>query len=184
MCRILHQGTQDTPISSGPRASGGRHTPGTTRLRRAIRRFRRGERGSAAIESAIGITVLVISLSMLMEIVNTVYASDAMSRAARAAARALAIDSQADACAAIRRELGLSADFDCGTAWDLTVDHGVSPLNLPAPLDAEAQTGTGALILVRIGWSHQPFSFDDSVPDDGQEAGAVAKVAMGLARCE
>ena len=122
---------------------------------------------------------------MLMEIVNTVHASDRMGRAARAAARALAIDPQADACAAIRRELHLATEFDCATTWELTVDHGLSPQALPATLDAGAQTGTGDLVLVRIGWSHDLLSFGGSRTDEGEsEADAVAKVAMGLARCE
>ena len=166
MCNTPYQGTLDTLVSTGPRETGGVRTLGITRLRRAVRRFRRGQRGTAAIESALGITVLVISLAGLMEIVNTVYANDEMSRAARAAARALALDPQADACAAIRRELRLAEDFDCETEWALTVDHGVGPLALPVTLDANAQPDTGDLVLVRI------------------EAEAVARVAMGLARCE
>ena len=68
----------------------------STSLRGATRRFRRGQRGSVAIESALGITVLVISLAVVMEIVNAAYASDQMSRAARAAARSIALNPPAD----------------------------------------------------------------------------------------
>ena len=185
MHSTCRRGTRETSVSSYPRRIRRPSTGGATLLLRAVRRFRRGERGMAAIESALGITVLAVALSVLMEIVNTVYASDEMGRAARAAARALAIDPDADACAAIRRELRLSADFDCGTRWALTVDLGVGPLALPETLDGDVQTGTGDLVLVRIGWSHRPFSFDDSPPDgDGGESDAIAKIAMGLARCE
>ena len=183
LCGIPRYATKKSPVPPVPRRCGIPSTRGTTRVRRSIRRFRRSQRGSAAIESAIGIAILVISLAMLMEIMNTVHASDRMGRAARAAARALAIDPQADACAAIRRELHLSAEFDCETTWTLTVDHGLSPLALPATLDAGAQTGTGDLVLVRIGWSHAPLS-SDSLRTGESEADAVAKVAMGLARCE
>ena len=138
-----------------------------------------------ALESALGITILVIALSVLMEIVNTVYASDRMERAARAAARALALDANADACAAIRRELHLADEFDCGAAWTLTIDHGVSPSTLPATLDAAAQTGAGSLVLVRIGWTHDGWALPGFGSDDEhQELGAVTQIAMGLARSE
>ena len=167
MCNTPYQGTLDTLVSTGPRETGGSRTLGITRLRRAVRRFRRGQRGTAAIESALGIAVLVISLAGLMEIVNTVYASDEMSRAARAAARALALDPQADACAAIRRELRLAEDFDCETELAPRVNHGVGPLELPETLDEDPQIGTGDLVLVRI-----------------FPGGSPLPLGVGLARCE
>jgi hypothetical protein len=139
-----------------------------------------------AIETAIALVILVVGFAVLMEIVQASYTDDRMSRAARAAARALALNPAADACAAIRRELHLAADFDCGTRWTLTVDHGVSPKTLPATLDAEATTGTGDMVLVRIGWNRELRSFGgllgDANADDGDES--VPAVAMGLARCE
>ena len=68
--------------------------------------------------------ILVVGFAGLMEIVNASYADDRMARAARAAARSLALDPGADpkanACVAIRRELDLAEDFDCDTEWTLT----------------------------------------------------------------
>ena len=132
--------------------------------------------------------VLVVGFGGLMEIVQASYTDDRMGRAARAAARALALDPSANACAAIRREFHLADDFDCG-AWTLNVDRGVSPSALPATLDAAVTTGTGDMVLVRIGWSRDVWSFDEALQDanaddDAADAGTVPMLAIGLARCE
>ena len=159
-----------------------------------------------AIESALALFILVVALAGLMEIVNTAYANDRMGRAARAAARALALDPDANDhaavyCPAIRRELHLDEDFDCDDAWTVVVDHGVGPAELPATLDARVATGTGELILVRIEWTRRPWSFPDLVPatqaatvdpDSNPGPGGATppspplttRVAVGLARCE
>ena len=151
-----------------------------------------------AIETAIALVILVVGFAGLMEIVQASYTDDRMSRAARAAARALALedpgadDRDAVACAAIRRELHLAEDFDCSTKWTLTVDHGVSPRTLPATLDAEAATGTGDMVLVRIGWNRKFRSFGrllrdantDDTDENADSTDTVPAVAMGLARCE
>ena len=134
------------------------------------------------IESAVAISILVVSFAYLMEIVHNVYTEDKLARAARAAARAIALNSDADACAAIRRELGLADGFDCGATWTLTVDRGVGPGMLPSTPDADAPNGTGDILLVRIGWSRNPWSFGETT--DGEEAASVPMVAIGLARCE
>ena len=159
----------------------------------ALRRFRRGDRGGVAIESAIAIVILVVGFAGLMEIVQASYADDRMARAARAAARVLALNPSADACSAIRRELDLAEDFDCDTAWSLTVELGVSPNSLPATRGDSATEGTGDMVLVRIGWNREAFSFggggheaDDSedTEDDAAEIETVPMVSIGLARCE
>ena len=80
---------------------------------RSVRRFARGQCAAVAIEAGLGIAVLVVALAALMEIVGEVYTRDEMARAARAAARALALDANADACVAIRRELNRGEGFDC-----------------------------------------------------------------------
>ena len=140
--------------------------------------------------------VLVVGFAGLMEIVHASFTDDRMGRAARAAARALALDPSADACAPIRRELRLADNFDCGTAWTLKVDLGVGPGALPATFDAGATAGTGDMVLVRIGWNRDMWSFEESVQDanadddledaddDAADAGTVRMVAIGLARCE
>ena len=158
-------------IDSGLRA-GGRHVGpnprpnrGSGRLRASIRRFRRSEHGGVAIESAVAIMVLVVGFAGLMEIVQVVYTDDRMSHAARAAARDLALNPSADACATIRRELGLPEDFDCGTEWTLKVDRGVSPRTLPDTFDDSVAPGTGDMVLVRIG----PPSGENSEEGTGDE---------------
>ena len=189
MCSMHRRGVWKRSTPSVPSASGG--TPfllPTTRLGRAVWRFGHGQRGVAAIESALTVTVLVISLAVLFEIVSTVYSSDEMARAARAVARALAIGSVEDSpeghCTAIRRELHLPEDFDCGGLTIIPV-HQVNPKALPATLDATATAGGGELVLVTIGWSHRPWSFSGVLQGgDGQDADAVQKIAMGLARRE
>ena len=158
-----------------------------------------------AVEGAIAISVLVAAFASLMAIVQESYATDQMGRAARAVARAVALDAQADHCAAIRRELGLAASFDCASQWQITVDVGVSPSNLSTMLAGGTVNGTanGELILVRIGWKQEASesdtdseladansvsgdSTDDSTdPVDAQtDASPVPMVAMGVARSE
>ena len=158
--------------------------------------FLRGERGAVALESAVAIMVLVVGFGALVQIVHAVYTEDRMGRAARAAARALALDPAANACAPIRREFRLADDFDCATAWTLKVDLGVHPRSLPATLDADAAAGSGDMVLVRIGWSRERSPFvgfiqdtdaDDDLGDGGDDEadlGPVPMVAIGLARCE
>ena len=163
----------------------------------AIRRFWRGEHGGAAIETAIAMVILVVGFAGLMEIVQASYADDQMARAARAAARSLALDPGADpkatACAAIQRELDLPEDFKCEPAWTLNVELGVSPNSLPATLGDSATAGTGDMVLVQIKWNRKALSFagdgheaDDSedTEDDAAKIETVPMVAIGLARCE
>ena len=153
-----------------------------------MRAFLRGEHGAAALETAVAVVVLVVGLGALMEIVRAAYTEDRMGRAARAAARALALNPAADACVPIRRELRLAGDFDCAAAWTLRVDLGVDPGSLPATPDADAAAGSGDMVLVRVGWSRVRFSFgglNQAVdPDDEADTGTVPMVAVGLARCE
>ena len=119
-----------------------------------------------------------------MEMVHASFTDERMGRAARAAARALALDPSADTCAAIRREFRLAENFDCdGAAWRLKPDLGVAPSALPATLDAGVTTGTGDMVLVRIGWDRDMWSFEGSV-QDAADPGTVPMVAIGLARCE
>ena len=181
-----------------PQASGRARGFSAAGLRGALRGFRRGERGATTIETAISIAILVVGLAGLMEIVDASYTADRMARAARAAARALALNENADACAAIRREFHLADEFDCGAKWTITVDQGVSPTSLPATLDAGATAGTGDMVLVRITWTRDLWSFIDAVPEanaveddteiDDDEAtpnpGLMTLVAIGLARSE
>ena len=146
-----------------------RHRRGRLRRPQWARRARRfigpGQRGSTTIETAVGIFILVASLGGLMESVGAAFDSDRMARAARAAARSLALDPAADACAAIRRELGLPDDFDCGSKWTLDIDEDLTPsdftadttdltsLNPGAPL---AGSGDGHMVMVRIGTRADP----------------------------
>lgn len=133
--------------------------------RRAHRFIRPRQRGSTTIEAAIGIFIVVASLGGLVESVAAAFESDRTARAARAAARSLALNPAADACAAIRRELGLPGDFDCGSKWTLDVDTGLAPsdvtadstdlttLNPGAPLPG---SGAGHMVMVRIGTLANP----------------------------
>ena len=161
--------------------------------RAGARGFWSGTRGGTVIESAISISILVISFAVLAEIVHDVYKEDKLARAARAAARAIALNPAADPCAAIRSELDLADDFNCAGSWTVDVDRGVSPATLPKPLDADVVAGTGDLVLVRIGWNRDPWSYGgvvrdanaaDGSGDDSDGSGTVPVMAMGVARCE
>ena len=161
-----------------------------------------------SVEGAIAISILVAAFASLMAIVQESYATDQMARAARAVARAVALDSRADACAAIRRELHLAESFDCNGQWQITIDQGVGPAALSAVLAGTAGDGiaSGELVLVRIGWKQGSSGSDadsetENVPvgnentsgDDSEstdpvqtETGTdpVPMVAMGVARSE
>lgn len=153
-------------------------------LRSAAGRFRRRQRGSVAIESALGITILVVSLGVVMEIVSAAYTTDQMSRAARAAARSLALNPPANpgaaattACNSIIRELDLPAGFVCNTEWTIGIDTDLVPGDLPKTLDPSLGTvaRNGDMVFVRIGWDREPFTPGDP---------PVPMVSLGLARSE
>ena len=174
----------------------------------SLQRFFHGQRGSTAVEGAIAISILVAAFAGLMAIVQESYATDRLGRAARAVARAVALDSQADPCAAIRRELDLAVDFDCEGQWQITVDHGVSPSHLSTLVAGDTGGGnaSGELVLVRIGWKQGASESDsDSEPEidtaDGEGVSGsdpeitdptdteadlepVPMIAMGVARSE
>ena len=146
--------------------------------------------------TALAISVVVAAFAGLMEIVNTAFESDRMNRAARAAAQATALDPNADACAAIRRELRLTDDFDCAP-WAITVHRGVLPSNLADALGSGSPDGTGDMVLVRIDWRRPLWSFRNVVPpanadgdtgadepDGSPDPGLVSRIAIGLARSE
>ena len=149
----------------------------------------RAQAGVATIESAITIGALVIAFIGVMEILGAGFESDRMDRAAQVAARVLALDKtiltdrtmrEQRACEAIRDELQLDPAFDCWTAWpESKIQPEVNPSELPATLDLtkDPATFSGEMVLVRIGWSRAPLSFEH-LP------GSVPMVAMGLARAE
>ena len=194
------EGRADRPLPSGvdaPRPKGCRA--------QALRGLVRGQRGSVSVEGAIAISILVAAFASLMAIVQESYTTDQMARAARAVARAVALDSGADACAAIRRELHLAASFDCNDQWQITIDRGVDPAALSALIAGTEgnTTVSGELVLVRIGWKQtgsasdaasetentsagsESTSGDDSESTDPvQTAPVVPMVAMGIARSE
>ena len=190
----MHRDRRQRMSASGARSDrhedAGVPTPRIRRLGRAVRCFTRDPQGAAAVESALTITVLIVTLAALMDIVGTVYAKDRMERAAHAAARALALDPDADPCAAVRRELDLSEFFDCATAgWVLMVEPGVSPLTLPVTLDGAVQDADpdaepGSLVLVRIFWNHDTWSFDALRSGERGTRETVEMISMGLASIE
>ena len=185
MCVMLHRETRealDSWVSSARNLGVRLSRLDTSRLCGAVRRFGRRRCGAVAIETAIGMTVFVVAFAVLMEIVGAVYSRDELARAARAAARALAIDSTADACAAVRRELNVGEDYDCLT---METYHEIAPEMLPATLDAPPVEGSGELVLVTIGWTGPPWSLSAfSQGGDGQNAGDIQGIVMGVARRE
>lgn len=165
--------------------------PGQSR-RRAIRSFWPKEHGGTALETAFAISLAVAAFAGLMEIVDVAFESDRMNRAARAAAQATALDPNADACAAIRRELRLADGFDC-TAWTVTVHRGVLPSNLSNALGLASASGTGDMVLVRIDWGRAAWPLTNVVPaanaanaapDASANPRLVSGIAIGLARSE
>lgn len=147
--------------------------------------FRRSPHASVAIETAWALSILVFALAVFMEFATECYTADRMGRAARAAVRAIALAPDAGStgtslesisCSAIQRELALDANFDCGASWTLDIDVGLNPTELPGGPNEMSSAGVGPLVLVRIGWTREPWSLRGLV--------APADVAIGLARSE
>ena len=123
--------------------------------------FWRSQRGSLAIEATLAVSVLVLVVAVLFEAVMAVYEIDYMDRAARTAARAVALAPgsqgnasgvQTIACDAIKRELDLPASFDCTVGWTLTVDTRLTPQNLLAGASPAPANRTGDMVRVSIEW--------------------------------
>lgn len=158
----------------------------------AARGFRRARRGSVAVETAVTLSVLVFAFAGLMEIVHSAYVSDTMSRAARAAARAIALVPDAEAgsldtvaCAAIRRELDLAEGFDCAASWTLTVDTGLTPEAMLEGGNAGDGEAGGDMVVVRIAWNQEPWELGRLVASlDEEDREPSRKIAVGVARQE
>lgn len=155
------------------------------------RRFLRSERGNVALESALALAVLVGGFAGLIHIFADAYTEDRAGRAARAVARALALDPGADPWAALKREDGLAITVtcpawtaaattaDCG-GWTLTVHRGVSPATLATAFGG-GTAAAGEMVLVHLARKK---------PETGQDAGTPATsggermAAIGVARSE
>lgn len=165
----------------------------------AVAGFFRGGRGATAIETALSVSILVLALAGLMQVVNTVFVDDQAGRAARAAARALALDPTTDPWGPVREELYADSKHTCATDWTgtdvgtcddwtLAVVHGVSPDALAAALDpnATAPASGGDLVVVGLsrpaatvlGVSNANVNASRSVPE------LVRMDAIGVARSE
>ena len=125
------------------------------RLRAALGRFLLGVRGAAAIETALSVGVLVIAFAGIMQAVTTVFVDDQTGRAARAAARMLALDPDADPWRPVWHELHPGTTHSCTTdwtatdlgtcgGWKLAVVRDVSPAALAAALDPGTTVPAGA----------------------------------------
>ena len=146
--------------------------------------------GVVAIETAMAMAVLIVTFGGLVEIVRTAHVGDTMDRAARAAARAVALVPDAaatpqalhsTACAAIRQELDLDADFDCSSRWVLAVDTGLTAKGLLE----DSEDRDGDMVRVRILWDRLPWDTDRSLTDEDGEDDEVGRlIAIGVARGE
>ena len=114
-------------------------------------------RGAVAIESALAIAALMVVLAGLMAIAHTTYSDDRMGRAARAAARAVALVTDVSAtatelakvaCEAIVKELGFAQDFDCKRTWNVKVSANLKPSTLEAGTNGNGDAGD--MVLVEI----------------------------------
>ena len=132
--------------------------------------FVRSRRGVVAVESALAITALVVVLGGLMAIAHAAYNDDSMSRAARAAARAVALVTdtsatqsvlESTACDAIRTELDFASDFDCKAEWGdgYRVKADLKPSTLKAGTNGSGEAGD--MVLVEIAW--QPADWTEVV---------------------
>ena len=155
-------------------------------MARAAWIFCKARDGSVAVEAAVAIMVLVVAFAGVMEIVRSAYVADTMGRAARAAARAVALAPDAKAgtlgsvaCAAIRRELHLDEGFDCSARWNLTIDTGLAP----AALHQSGGGREGDMVRVRIAWDPEPLTglLSALSEDEGE---TPQEIAIAVARQE
>ena len=166
----------------------GYRIPAVCRLARggfpALGHFVQARRGVVAVESAAAIVALVVVLGGLMAIAHAAYSDDRMSRAARAAARAVALVTdtsatqsvlESTACDAIRKELDLASDFDCKAEWKgYRVKADLKPSTLEAGTNGSGDAGD--MVLVEIEWP--PADWTEVVFDDNPW------IATGVARRE
>ena len=170
----------------GARPGGGAFGSG---FARAAGRFAGGTRAVAALEAAISITFAALFFAALMQIVSTAFQADRLERAARAAARAVALLPSAPAsaaalntvaCNAIRRELALDAGETCTGAWTVAIETYETPAALrdETPRAAGGTIGgeDGDIVAVKISWTPPVFSWlaraaaADPEPDAGDAA--------------
>lgn len=147
--------------------------------------FLRARGGGSAIEAALALAALVTVFAGLMAVAHAAYEDDSMGRAARAAARAVALVTDASvtqakldsvACKAIKNELDLADGFDC-TTWTVTVSTGLTPSALS--IGANSGGNTGDMVLVTIGWQQAPW-----VKAVRKLDGSQGRLATGVARSE
>ena len=166
--------------------------PGTPRVGRAaagplpgLRAFLCGRRGGGAIESALSLAALATVFAGLMAIAHAAYEDDRMGRAARAAARAVALTDTAAtkpqldsaACEGIKNELGLEDDFDCEAWTKITVVSELAASSLSSGSNPVGKTGD--MILVTIDWKQAPW-----VQAVRKLDGSAGRIATGVARRE
>ena len=166
-----------------PRQPAPRHPPGASARPRTppgavIGRFLRCERASVALESAVGISILVAVFASLMGIVHKTYVEDRMERGARAGARAVSLAAAAPAsekalkdlvCKAVEREFGEDVGRACA-CWNIEVEA----FETPQALSGGHARGNGAplggenadMVLVRISRPWGSFSVATPDPDN------------------
>ena len=157
------------------------------------RDFWRARRASVAIETAVVLSLVVVSCAGLMEIVSSAYLNDYMDRAARAGARAVALSPdthsspgamQSTACDGIKRELNLGVDFDCASSWTVTIDAQLTPQNLLAGQNPDPGDRTGEMVRVQIGWYRDSWRFGAETFQEGDPVTEPRELAIGVARAE
>lgn len=152
-----------------------------------LRRFARETRGAAVVEAAIAITFATMFFAALMQVVSTAYTTDRLERAARAAARAVALLPSAPAsdaalrtvaCNAIRNELSLPATETCSEDWTFTVEAYEDPAALRAGTARGAGTAVGGddgdIVAVRISWTPPVFGWLAAAAASGDDDGGGA----------
>ena len=115
--------------------------------------FFRSRRGSVGIETMLTVPVVLFLGGGLMAIAHTAYSQDRMDRAARAAARAVALLPVAVAadeaavkvtvCDVLRVEFDLDSGTDCDATWTITIQTGLTTEDLANGTSA-ADTSLGS----------------------------------------
>ena len=130
--------------------------------------FFRSRRGAVSVETVLTVTMMTFLCGGLMAIAHTAYSQDRMDRAARAAARAVALlppgvaTNQAAVdtavCDVLRVEFDLNNQSNCHAIWNISIETGLTTAALAdgtsqasTPANGTPSQAIGEMILIRVG---------------------------------
>ena len=154
--------------------------------------FFRSRRGSVGLETMLTVTVMLVLCGGLMAIAYTAYSQDRMDRAARAAARAVALlpvavaadeaAVKATVCDVLRVEFDLDSGTDCDATWTITIQTGLTTEDLANGTSAADTSLDSLSIETTSGETISDETISDETTSGGpppEETGEMILVRVG-----